>query len=167
MLLCVFVDYILGDPGRPNILNIYIYIIYFLWKICKWVRRRTLCPLDKMFSGWNPGFLGSYYYELPSITEKWSPLCVMGNISPFHVTDYFLGLSKDILITKGWQLAASAVVWPLLNALNQAEMRANTLENENQLLQDRTEKLEQELSILTGIKTTWNFPIRQVRNISV
>jgi len=91
----------------------------------------------------------------------------MGNISPFHVTDYFLGLSKDILITKGWQLAASAVVWPLLNALNQAEMRANTLENENQLLQDRTEKLEQELSILTGIKTTWNFPIRQVRNISV
>ena len=83
------------------------------------------------------------------------------------MVDYFHRLSKDILVTKEWPLVASAVAWLLLNALNQAEMRANTLENENQLLQDRTEKLEQELSILTGIKTTWNFPIRQVRNISV
>ena len=91
----------------------------------------------------------------------------MGNISPFHVTDYFLGLSKDILITKEWQLAASTVAWPLLNALNQAEMRANTLENENQLLQDRTEKLEQELSILTGKTTIFHFPIGQVCNISI
>ena len=91
----------------------------------------------------------------------------MGNISTLHRVDYFHGVSTDILVTKERQLAASMVAWPLLNALNQAEMRATTLENENQLLQDRTEKLEQELSILTGIKTTWNFPIRQVRNISV
>jgi len=39
-----------------------------------------------------------------------------------------------IYVMKGLQLAASTVVWLLLNALNQAEMRANTLENENQLL---------------------------------
>ena len=88
-------------------------------------------------------------------------------MSPFRVADCFQGLDRDVLITKERQLAASMVAWPLLNALNQAEIRANTLENENQLLQDCTEKLEQELSILTGIKTTWNFPIRQVRNISV
>lgn len=61
-------------------------------------------------------------------------LRVMGNISPFHMVDYFHGLSKDILVTKEQQLAASVVAWPLLNALNQAKMSANTLENENQLL---------------------------------
>ena len=42
--------------------------------------------------------------------------------------------------------------WPLLNALNQAEIRADTLESENQLLKDRIEKLEQELNILMGEK---------------
>jgi len=42
----------------------------------------------------------------------------MGNISPFCMVEYFQGLDKDILITKEWQLAASTVAWPLLNALN-------------------------------------------------
>jgi len=87
-----------------------------------------------MIPGQITGFLGSPYYELATIIEKWAPLYVMGNISPFCMVDYFHGLSKDILITKEWQLAAYMVTWPLLNALNQAEMRANTLENENQLL---------------------------------
>ena len=40
----------------------------------------------------------------------------------------------------------------MLNALNQTEIRADTLENENQLVKDCIEKLEQELSILTGEK---------------
>lgn len=57
------------------------------------------------------------------------------------------------------------VAWPLLNALNQAEIRANTLEN--QLLWDCIEKLEQEVSILMGKKATQNFPIGQVHNISI
>ena len=70
--------------------------------------------LDKTIPEQIPGFLGSPY--------------------AFCMVDYFHGLSKDILITKEWQLAASTVAWPLLNALNQAKMRANTLENENQLL---------------------------------
>jgi len=59
----------------------------------------------------------------------------MGNISsPSLTADYFHRLSKDMLVTKERQLAASTVAWPLLIALNQAEMRSNTLENENQLL---------------------------------
>lgn len=73
-------------------------------------------------------------------------------MSPFHVVDYFQGLHRDILITKEWQLAASTVAWPLLHALNQAEKRADTLENENELLRNRIEKLEQELNILMGEK---------------
>ena len=40
------------------------------------------------------------------------------------------------------------MAWPLLSTLNQAEIRANALENGNQLLQNSIEKLEQELSIL-------------------
>ena len=72
-----------------------------------------------------------------------------------------------IYVMKGLQLAASTVVWLLLNALNQAEMRANTLENENQLLWDYSEKLEQELGISTGKKITLPLPIGQVCNISI
>jgi len=68
------------------------------------------------------------------------------------MADYFEGLSKDILITKEQYLAASTVPWLLLNALSQGEIRANTLENENQLLKDCFEKLEQELTILRGKK---------------
>jgi len=84
------------------------------------------------------------------------------------MVDYFHGLSKDILVTKEQQLAASVVAWPLLNALNQAKMSANTLENENQLLWDCTEKLEQELGILMGEKkTTFHFLKGQVCNISI
>ena len=50
------------------------------------------------------------------------------------------------------------MTWPLLNALNQAEVSNNTLENENQLLQNHTEKLEQQLGMLTAKKsslTSW------------
>ena len=74
-------------------------------------------------------------------------------MSPFHTADYFQGLDRDVLITKERQLAASTVAWPLLHALNQAEKRADTLENENQLLRNRIEKSEWELNILTGKKT--------------
>ena len=88
-------------------------------------------------------------------------------MSPFHVVDYFQGLHRDILIIKEWQLAASTVAWPLLHALNQAEKRAGTLENENQLLRKRIEKLEMELNLLTGKKPTLHPPIGQVHNISV
>ena len=59
---------------------------------------------------------------------------------------------RDILIIKERQLATSTVAWSLLHALNQAEKRADTLENENQLLRNCTEKLEQELNILIGKK---------------
>lgn len=114
--------------------------------------KRTLPSLDKMIPGQIPGFLGSPYYELETIIEKWGPLCVIGNISPCCLVDYCQGLSKDILIIKEQQLVASTVAWPLLNALNQAEIRANTLENENQLPRDCIEKLEQEFGILTGKK---------------
>ena len=64
------------------------------------------------------------------------------------MVEYFQGLDRDILIIEEQQLAASTVAWWLLHALNQAE----TLENENQLLRDRIEKLEQELNILMGRK---------------
>ena len=73
-------------------------------------------------------------------------------MSPFRMADYFQGLDRDVLITKERQLAASTVAWPLLHALNQAEKRVDTLENENEMLRNRTEKLEQELNILTGKK---------------
>ena len=71
-------------------------------------------------------------------------------MSPFRMVDYFQGLHRDILITKERQLATSTVAWSLLHALNQAEKRADTLENENKLLRNCIEKLEQELNILTG-----------------
>ena len=74
-------------------------------------------------------------------------------MSPFRMADYFQGLDRDVLITKERQLAASVVAWPLLHALNQAEKRVDTLENENQLLRNRIEKSEWELNILTGKKT--------------
>ena len=92
----------------------------------------------------------------------------MGNTSSLsHVADYFHGLSKDLLVTKEHQLAASTVAWPLLIALNQAEMTTNAFENENQLLQDCIKKLEQQLSILTGRKSSLNLPMKQVNNTSV
>jgi len=50
------------------------------------------------------------------------------------MADYSHGLSEGILVTKEHQLAASTVAWPLLIALNQAEMTTNTLESENLLL---------------------------------
>ena len=107
------------------------------------------------------------YYELVTIIEKQGMLSVMGNISAFHMVDYFHGLNKDILVTKEQQLAASTVARPQLNALNQAKMKANTLENENESLRDCIERLEQQLSILTGKKTSLSFPIGKVCNISM
>ena len=127
-----------------------------------------LPPLDKMIPGEIPGFLESPYYELATIIEKWGPLRVRRNISLFHTAEYFQGLEKDVLITKERQLAASMVAWPLLHALNQAEKRADTLENENEMLRNRTEKLEQELNILKGKKKTTLHPLLgQVRSVSV
>ena len=98
----------------------------FLWNLYKWVRGKNTTPLHKMIPGQIPGFLGSPCYELATTIEKWDHLHVMGNISLFHMVEYFQGLNKDIIIIKEWQLAASTVAWPLLNALNQAEIRANT-----------------------------------------
>jgi len=59
------------------------------------------------------------------------------------------------------------VAWPLLNALNHAEMRNNPSENESQLLKGCIEKLEQELGTLTGRKPILHLPIGQVCNISI
>lgn len=99
-------------------------------------RGEDVTPPHKMILGQVPGFVGSPYYELGITIEKWGSLHVMRNISPYHMAGYFQGLNKDILIMKEQQLAAFTVAWPLLNALNQVEMRNNTLENENQLLGD-------------------------------
>jgi len=96
-------------------------------------------PLDKMIPGQIPGFLASPYYEVAPHFEKWDPLWVIENMSPFCMADYFHGLHRDMLITKERQLAASIVAWPLLHALNQAEKRVDTLENENEMLRNRTE----------------------------
>ncbi|XP_021238701.1 uncharacterized protein LOC110391220 [Numida meleagris] len=52
-------------------------------------------------------------------------------------------------------------------ALNRAELSNNTLENENQLLRDRIEKLEQELGLLTGKKSSLTFPLKKIRNIAL
>lgn len=139
----------------------------FLWKVFKWVKGESITPLNKTIPVHIPGFLGSPYYELASIIEKWGPLRVTGNISsPSRMLDYFHGLDKAILVTKEHHLAAFTVAWPLLNTLNRAEMRNNTLENENQLLRDWIEKLEQQLGILTGKKSNLTFPVKQVRNIT-
>ena len=41
---------------------------------------------------------------------------------PDLIAEYLYGLSKDILLTKEQQLAASTVAWPLLMALNQLDI---------------------------------------------
>ena len=83
----------------------------------------------------------------------------MGNISPFCMMEYFQGLDRDIVTMKGSQ--------PLLNALNQAEVRADTLESGNQLLKDHIEKVEQEFNVLTGKRPTLHSLIGQVCDISI
>jgi len=104
--------------------------MFFLSNAFKWIKGENITPLDKTIPGQIPGFLGSPYYALATIVEKWCPLWVTGNISsPSHMADYCHGLDKDVLVTKECQLAASTVAWPLLNALNQTEMTTNTLEN--------------------------------------
>lgn len=76
--------------------------------------------------------------------EKWGPLWDGDNIfeSLVCMADYLHDFSKDILIKKEQQLAASAVVYLLLMALNQLGVSNNTLENRNQLLCDQSKKLE-------------------------
>ena len=106
----------------------------FIWNVFKWVKE-NITLLDKTIPGHIPGFLGSPYYELVIIIEKWGSLQVTGNISsPSPMADYFCGLDHDILITKEHQRATSTMAWPLSNALNQVEISNNTLEKENQLL---------------------------------
>ena len=83
----------------------------FLWGLYKQIGGRTIPALDKMITGQILGFLGSPYYKLVTIIEKWGPLQVIGNMSPFCMVNYFQGLDRDILITKEWQLAASTVAW--------------------------------------------------------
>jgi len=58
------------------------------------------------------------------------------------------------------------VAWPLLNALNQAETSSDNLENENQLLKARIDKLEEGLNVLTGKKTILQ-SLGQVCSISI
>jgi len=95
----------------------------------------NIASLDKTIPGLISAFLGSPHYELATIIGKWGPLHVTGSTSStFPMTDYFHELNKDILVTKEHQLAAPTVVWLLLNALNQAEMTINDLENESQPL---------------------------------
>ena len=55
---------------------------------------------------------------------------------PDLIAEYLYGLSKDILLTKEQQLAASTVAWPLLMALNQLNVSEEALADENQLLYD-------------------------------
>lgn len=66
--------------------------------------------------GHAPGFLGSLYYRITTVTEKWGPLWDRVNIyeSPTHTVEYLCGLHKDNLVTKEWQLAVSVLAWPLL-----------------------------------------------------
>jgi len=123
--------------------------VSLLWGLYELIRGKNSTPLDKMIPEQILGFL---CYKLAAIIEKWGPLRVIGNMFPFCMADYFQGLHRNILITKEWQLATSTLAWPLLHALNQAEKRANTSENENQLLRNCIKKLEQKLNILTGKK---------------
>jgi len=92
--ICIFIDCTIGEPGRPNLH----YIMSFLWSFYKWVKRANTILLDKMIPGQIPLFLGSPYYQLATIIEKWGPLRTLGNISPVRLTEYFKGLDKDILI---------------------------------------------------------------------
>jgi len=117
-----------------------------------WIRGENTTPLDKMIPGQILGFLGSPYYELAPLIEKWGPLWVIESMSLFCMADYFHGLHRDMLIMKERQLAASVVAWPLLHALNQAEKRVDTLENKNELLRNCVQKQQQALKILKGKK---------------
>ena len=137
-----------------------------LWGFSERIKGENTIPLVKMIPGQIPGFLGSPSYQLATIIEKWGPLRPWGSISPVRLTEYFQGLDKDVLTTKERQLAASTVAWPLLNALNQAETRSGSLENENQLLKARIDKLEQELNVLMGKKPVLQ-SLGQVRSISI
>lgn len=122
--------------------------IAFLLNIFKWVKGEKIVPLDKTLPGHIPGFLGLPYYEIATIVEKCGPLQDSGNIfqSPSLMAEYFCEL--DILIMKEWQLTAFTAA----RALNCTELSNSTLENATQLLHDCTEKLEQQLGVLTGEK---------------
>ena len=106
--------------------------------------RKTTTPPEKNSLGYIPGFLGSPYYGIDTVIEKWGPLWDGGDIfeSLVCIAGYLHDFTKDIVIKKEQQLTASAVVWLLLMALNQLGISNNTLENGNQLLRDQIKKLE-------------------------
>jgi len=66
----------------------------------------TVTAQDKTIPQQIPGFLGSSYYELATAIEKCGRLCVMDEC---EMGKCFHRLSKDILVTKEQQLAASTV----------------------------------------------------------
>lgn len=87
----------------------------FLLNVFKWVKGEKIGPIDKTLLRHIPGFLGSPYYELATIAEKWGHLWGNGNIfqSPSCMVKYFYGLDKGILVKEEQQLAVSTVAWPL------------------------------------------------------
>jgi len=50
--------------------------MFSLWNIFKLVKGENIFYLDKTIPGHIPGFLGSPYYKLAAIIEKWGPLWV-------------------------------------------------------------------------------------------
>ena len=91
--------------------------------------------------------------------------------SPAYFGEYFPSTLDRILSGTGqrclnYESKAISCIQPLLNALNQAETRSDNLENENQLLKARIDKLEQELNVLTGKKPVLQ-SLGQVRSISI
>lgn len=76
--------------------------------------------------------------------------------------EYFRGLSKGTLITREPQLSISTVSWPLLMALNQGNMSEEALADENQLLHDRVEKFERQVTVLMGKKLNQVIPLKKV-----
>jgi len=109
-----------------------------------WLGWGKTTPLNEILPGQILGSLRSPYHGIVSIIEKWSPLQDGGNIceSPACIAEYFHSLSKDTVITRKQQSAASTVAWPPLMALDQFYVFEEALANENQLLHDRVEKLE-------------------------
>lgn len=138
----------------------------FVWKIFNWYKGEKTTPLGTCLPGQIPGFEASPYYQLATIIEQWGPLRVPNNMDAYCLTDYFLGLQKDILITKEKRMAASMAAWPLLNALNRAEIKSNNIAHENELLKARIEKLEGEINLLTGKKPSFSSSNPQIRYIS-
>lgn len=58
------------------------------------------------------------------------------------------------------------VAWPLLMALNRLNVTEEALTDESQLLRDRVEELQRQVTILTGKKPNPIIPLQKIRNIS-